>query len=127
MIPDIKDEAHVVYEDGHLYPHHNLYFITSAEWDLKALQAVLRSGIAKLFVSIYSTKMRGGYLRFQAQYLRRIRLPRWEDVPQGVREALVDAANSEDIEACNHAVTALYRLTPEERAAMGDSGNQDGR
>ena len=127
LIPDIKGEANVVYEDGNLYPHHNLYFITSAEWDLKALQAVLRSGIAKLFVSIYSTKMRGGYLRFQAQYLRRIRLPRWKDVPEAVREALVDAATSEDLEACNRAVTTLYRLTAEERAAIGDSGKQDGR
>lgn len=121
LIPDIKGEAHIVYEDGHLYPHHNLYFITSTEWDLKALQAVLKSGIAKLFVSIYSTKMRGGYLRFQAQYLRRIRLPHWKDVPETVREALVGAASSEDVEACNRAVTALYQLTAEERAAMGDS------
>lgn len=127
LIPDIKVEANVVYEDGHLYPHHNLYFITSAEWDLKALQAVLQSGIAKLFVSIYSTRMRGGYLRFQAQYLRRIRLPRWKDVPEAVRGALVSAANSEDVEACNRAVIALYRLTAEERAAMGDSGKQDGQ
>ncbi|MEJ7873303.1 MAG: TaqI-like C-terminal specificity domain-containing protein [Rubrobacteraceae bacterium] len=127
LIPDIKGEAHIVYEDGQLYPHHNLYFITSAEWDLKALQAVLRSGIAKLFVSTYSTRMRGGYLRFQAQYLRRIRLPRWKDVPEPVREALVDATSSKDLEACNRAVTALYRLTAEERAAMGDSGKQDDR
>jgi len=66
LIPDIKGEAHVVYEEGKFYPHHNLYYITSDEWDLKALQAVLRSGIAKLFVSVYSTQMRGGYLRFQA-------------------------------------------------------------
>lgn len=122
LIPDIKGEANIVYEDGHFYPHHNLYFITSTEWDLRALQAVLRSGIAKLFVSIYSTRMRGGYLRFQAQYLRRIRLPHWKDVPEEVREALVDAANSEDVEACDHAVTALYQLTPEERAAIGANG-----
>lgn len=120
LIPDIKGDAHIVYEDGRLYPHHNLYFITSEEWDLKALQAVLRSGIAKLFVSIYSTRMRGGYLRFQAQYLRRIRLPCWKDIPEIVREALVEATESGNIEACNDAVTELYRLTPEERAAMGD-------
>lgn len=127
LIPDIKGEAHIVYEEGHLYPHHNLYFITSAEWDLKALQAVLRSGIAKLFVSIYSTRMRGGYMRFQAQYLRRIRLPRWKDVPDTVGKALIEAANSEDVEACNDAVAALYRLTPDERAAVGGNSKQDGK
>ncbi len=120
LIPDIKGEALIVYEDGHLYPHHNLYFITSEEWDLKALQAVLRSGIAKLFVSIYSTQMRGGYLRFQAQYLRRIRLPKWKDLPECIREALVMAANTGDIKKCNSTVFDLYRLTPEERASIGE-------
>lgn len=118
LIPDIKGDAHVVYEDGNLYPHHNLYFVTSDEWDPKALQTVLRSGIAKLFVSVYSTRMRGGYLRFQAQYLRRIRLPRWNDVSEAVRQALIEASDSGNIEPCNDAVAALYRLTPEERTAM---------
>ncbi len=118
LIPDIKGDAHIVYEDGRLYPHHNLYFITSEEWDLKALRAVLRSGIAKLFVSIYSTRMRGGYLRFQAQYLRRIRLPRWKDVAETVRRDLIEASGSGNVDACNDVVTALYRLTLEERTAM---------
>ena len=127
LIPDIKGEPHIVYESGNLYPHHNLYYITSSEWELKTLRAVLRSGIAKLFVSIYSTQMRGGYLRFQAQYLRRIRLPRWSDVPENVRETLTVAVNSEDTEACNSAVTALYRLTPEEAAAIGLNGEQEPR
>ncbi len=127
LIPDIKGEPHIIYEDGNLYPHHNLYYITSSEWNLKALRAVLRSGIAKLFVSIYSTRMRGGYLRFQAQYLRRIRLPRWSDVPENIREALTKAVNSEDTEACSKAVTALYRLTPEEAAAIGLNGEQEGQ
>ena len=123
LIPDIKGKAHIVNEAGHFYPHHNLYFITSEEWDLKALQGLLRSGIAKLFVSIYSTQMRGGYLRFQAQYLRRIRVPRWEDVPKATRKALVSAANAENIEECNCAALDLYRLTPEERATIGKSNN----
>ena len=123
LIPDIKGEAHVVYEDGKLYPHHNLYYITSNEWDLKALQTVLRSGIAKLFVSIYSTQMRGGYLRFQAQYLRRIRLPRWEDVPEATRQALVAAADAENAGGGTEAVFELYRLTRKERAAIGGNGN----
>lgn len=122
LIPDIKGEAHIVYEDGQLYPHHNLYFITSNEWDLRALQTVLLSGIAKLFVSTYSTKMRGGYLRFQAQYLRRIRLPRWGDVSESVRSALIAAGKCGDTEACNRATFDLYRMTEQERAALG--GNE---
>ncbi|MDS4069756.1 MAG: TaqI-like C-terminal specificity domain-containing protein [Candidatus Competibacter sp.] len=125
LIPDIKGDAHIVYEAGHFYPHHNLYFITSDEWDLQALQAVLRSGIAKLFVSIYSTRMRGGYLRFQAQYLRRIRLPRWWNVPESIRQTLVDAARTGDVETCNRAVFDLYRLTTEQWAAIGGNGARE--
>lgn len=123
LIPDIKGEAQVVYEEGRLYPHHNLYFITSEQWDLKALQAVLLSGMARLFVSIYSTKMRGGYFRFQAQYLRRIRLPRWNHVPSTIRQELVRAGARHDVAGCNRAVFALYRLSKEEKAALGGNGD----
>lgn len=123
LIPDIKGQPHIVYEDGHYYPHHNLYFVTSEKWDLRALQAVLQSGIARLFVSIYSTQMRGGYLRFQAQYLRRIRLPLWQNVPTTLRSALVAAAERQDLQACSRAAFDLYGLGTEERAAVG--GNSD--
>ena len=122
LIPDIKAKAHIVYEDGHLYPHHNLYYITSEAWDLMALQAVLMSGIARLFVGAYSTRMRGGYFRFQAQYLRRIRLPRWSDVSPKIMDQLVAAARSRDVTACNHAVCLLYDLSGEEYAAMDKNG-----
>ena len=114
LIPDIKGAAHIVFEDEGLYPHHNLYFIVSDAWDLRALQAVLMSGIARLFISAYSTKMRGGYLRFQAQYLRRIRVPRWSDVPVKTRNELIRAATRADIASCRRAVFSLYRLTEQE-------------
>lgn len=122
LIPDIKGQAHVVYEDGKLYPHHNLYYITSDTWNARALQAVLLSGIARLFVAIYSTQMRGGYLRFQAQYLRRIRLPEWEKVQPVLQRELVDAAERQDVAACNRAVFKLYGLSEAERAALGGNG-----
>ena len=118
LIPDIKGSAHIVYEAGQLYPHHNLYYITSDEWDLHALQAVLTSGIARLFVSTYSTKMRGGFLRFQAQYLRRIRLPLWHDVAPVIRGELIRAGKAQDTEACNRAVVQLYNLTEGECAVL---------
>ena len=121
LIPDIKDAAQVVYEEGRLYPHHNLYYITSEVWDLRALQAVLMSGIARLFVSIYSTKMRGGYLRYQAQYLRRIRLPRWQDIPDSLRRELMSAAQRQDVAACNSATFELYSLSSEERTVVEEN------
>lgn len=122
LIPDIKGEAHIVFEDGKLYPHHNLYYVTSSEWDLRALQAVMLSSIARLFIATYSTKMHGGFLRFQAQYLRRICIPRWVDVPEALRVELAEAAMKWDLQACNRAVFRLYGLNNEEQSALGGSG-----
>lgn len=119
LIPDIKGEAHVVFESGELYPHHNLYYVTSDQWDLRALQAVMLSAMARLFVATYSTKMRGGFLRFQAQYLRRVRLPLWTGVPAGLRRELIKAATKRDIDACNRAVCKLYGLSEQERFTLG--------
>jgi hypothetical protein len=119
LIPDIKGSAHIVYEQGRYYPHHNLYFITSESWDLRALQAVLLSGIARLFVAVYSTKMRGGFLRFQAQYLRRIRLPLWSAIPHALQRELTEAAIRNDLAACNKAAFAIYDLSAMEQTALG--------
>ncbi len=123
LIPDIKGEAHIVFEAGKLYPHHNLYYVTSDDWDLRALQAVMLSAVTRLFIATYSTKMRGGFLRFQAQYLRRIRIPQWADVPLGLRAELVEAAIQRDIHACNQAVFKLFALSNEEKSSLGGNGD----
>ena len=114
LIPDIKGDASIVCEGGKLYPHHNLYYVISDEWEVRALQAIMRSGIARLFVSLYCTRMRGGYLRFQAQYLRRIRIPKWCDVSAELRGRLVRYSESNDRYALNEIVSKLYGLNPAE-------------
>lgn len=122
LIPDIKGEAHIVFEGGKLYPHHNLYYVTSDEWDLRALQAVMLSAVTHLFMATYSTKMRGGFLRFQAQYLRRIRIPKWTDVSTTLRTELAGAATKRDFQACNRAAFKLFGLSNEERSSLGGNG-----
>lgn len=95
FIPDIKGNGDsITYDPGTLYPHHNLYFITSCDWNLRALQALLRTGVAHLFVSAYSVKIGGGYLRFQAQNLKRIRVPRWSDLAPEIQARMVAAGES---------------------------------
>lgn len=118
LIPDIKGEAQVVYEEGRLYPHHNLYYVVSDDWDLHALQAVLLSSVTRFFIATYSTRMRGGFLRFQAQYLRRIRLPHWNDVPHELRARLASAAKALALTSCDAAVFELYKLTPQEQVTI---------
>jgi hypothetical protein len=128
LIPDIKGGAAVAYDAGTAYPHHNLYYVVAdgarrgeevpeaapAEaWDLRALQAVLRSSVAEFFVASYAVRMRGGFLRFQAQYLRRIRVPAWSDVPEPLRDRLTAAASA-DRSACDAVTFELYGLTDAE-------------
>lgn len=74
-IADIKDRLEPVLDLGETYPHHNLYFIQSDAWDLEVLGGLLISAVGQFFIESYGIRMRGGYLRFQAQYLRRIRVP----------------------------------------------------
>ncbi len=73
--PDMKLTSNPVLDRGETYPHHNLYYLTSQVWDLEVLGGLLLSRVAQLFIEAYCVKMRGGTLRFQAQYLRRIRVP----------------------------------------------------
>jgi adenine-specific DNA-methyltransferase len=74
-IADIKEVLNPVLDRGETYPHHNLYFIESDTWDLEILGGLLMSAVGQFFVESYGVRMRGGYWRFQAQYLRRIRVP----------------------------------------------------
>lgn len=119
LIPDIKGEPSIVFDEGNFYPHHNLYFVTSEAWPLPLLQVILRSTFARLFVELYSVRMRGGYLRFQAQYLRRIRIPAWETVPKSVRRSLERtdpvkcSVEEADVVAC-----AVYGVEPDVIAAL---------
>ena len=114
LVPDIKGEGVFVIDKGQYYPHHNLYFITSKEWDLRALQTVLRSSFTLMTMATYCTRMAGGFLRFQAQYLRRVRLPRWRDVSEEMRSALIDAASARTQIEMDGPVFELFDLTSEE-------------
>ena len=122
LIPDIKGEPMVVFDEGLYYPHHNLYHVTSATWDLKALATVLRSSIAVLFVSTYCVKMSGGFLRFQAQYLRRICIPKWESLSGLQRTALLGAEPT-DRDAIDRAAFAAFGLTGAEGAIVQAAAN----
>lgn len=118
LVPDIKGEAAFVLDEGHFYPHHNLYYVTSQSWDLRALQTVLRSSITLMTVATYCTRMAGGFLRFQAQYLRKIRLPEWAQVDAAMRTWLIAASASSNQDEIDAPVFELYGLTRDEAAQI---------
>ncbi len=114
LIPDIKGTPHVVMEGGEYYPHHNLYFVTSDAWDLSVLQMILGSSVAHAFIAAYSPRMRGNFLRFQAQYLRKIRIPRLEGMSKELRAQAVAASRSPDQNERDSMVRRLYGLSADE-------------
>jgi hypothetical protein len=66
--------------------------------------------------------MRGGYLRFQAQYLRRIRIPNWSDLSAEQRAAVIAAGASKDPKLCNKAVADIYNLSEADSALLFEVG-----
>ena len=84
-----------VLEPGGHYPHHNLYYIVSDKWDLEVLGGLLLSTIGQAFVEAYCVRMRGGTLRFQAQYLRQIRVPQPDSIRAPVADAVLPVAEAE--------------------------------
>jgi len=108
LIPDLKAFIQPVLDRGRTYPHHGLYVITSEKWDLEVLGGLLLSDIAELFVATYCVKMRGGCYRFQAQYLRRIRVPEWSSVGKRDAASLRRAFENRDRESASAIARRLY-------------------
>lgn len=111
LIPDIAGSNEVIFEKGEYHPHHNLYFVTSESWDIEVLGGLLSSKMALFFVWSYAVKMRGGYLRFQAQYLRRIRVPRPESIPVKLARAIKAAFRERDFQRLDDLAAKAYGLS----------------
>ncbi|MEU1307288.1 Eco57I restriction-modification methylase domain-containing protein [Streptomyces cinnamoneus] len=110
LFPDMKLTIHPVLDEGALYPHHNLYYIVSDVWDMRVLGGLLLSKVAEAFVEAYAVKMRGGTLRFQAQYLRKIRVPNPEAIKESDRVALAEAFDKRDVKAATRVALRVYGL-----------------
>ncbi len=115
-----------VLDKGEYDPHHNLYRIheDESDWDLEVLGGLLLSDIAELFISTYCVRMRGGTLRFQAQYLRRIRVPKFSSIGADDRDELRAAFRAREVSAATKVALRLYGVPqiPLERTRNGHIG-----
>jgi adenine-specific DNA-methyltransferase len=109
-IADIKSRLDPVLDRGETYPHHNLYFIQSDEWDLEVLGGLLMSSVGQFFVESYGVRMRGGYWRFQAQYLRRIRVPDPRALSSRHAKQLTEAFRKRDREEATRVALQVYGI-----------------
>jgi hypothetical protein len=113
-IPDIKDEFNPVLDPGGTYPHHNLYVVSSDVWDLEVLGGLLLSFVGQFFIECYCVRMRGGYLRFQAQYLRRIRVPDPSSLSDEQKTKLVEAFRVRNKSLATEAALEIYQISKHE-------------
>lgn len=69
------------------------------------------SRIGQFFVESYGVRMRGGYLRFQAQYLRRIRVPAPSNLSAANCEVLRKALRDRDRIAATEEALRIYGVS----------------
>jgi hypothetical protein len=110
LLQDMRAHIHPVLEPGGHYPHHNLYYVVSDTWDLEVLGGLLLSRVAQAFIEAYCVRMRGGTLRFQAQYLKRIRVPRPDQIAAATERALRQAFRDRDAVAATRAAADAYGI-----------------
>jgi methylase of polypeptide subunit release factors len=108
VLGDMRKHITPVRVPAGFYPHHNLYFIVSKEWDLDVLGGLLLADVVEAQVAAYCVKMRGGTLRFQAQYLRRVRIPSPDRIPEEFAQRFAAAFRNQDREAANTAGRELF-------------------
>ena len=110
LIPDIAGSNEITFDAGHYHPHHNLYFVTSDSWDMQVLGGLLSSQAALFFIWSYAVKMRGSYFRFQAQYLRRIRLPEPSSIAPQLGQAIKTAFRERDFQELDKLALRAFGL-----------------
>ena len=110
VMQDMKSEANPVRVPAGYVPHHNLYWIVSNSWDLDALGGLLLSKVVEKQVEAYCVKMRGGTLRFQAQVLRKVRIPTMTQINDTILADLAAAFRSRDRARATRAALAAFDL-----------------
>ena len=110
LLEDMKARPEPVLDLGAAYPHHNLYYLTSTVWDLRVLGGLVLSEVVEAQIAAYTVKMRGGTLRFQSQYLRRLRVPAPDAIPLAVQAQLRRAFDDRDVSLATVAALEAYGL-----------------
>ncbi len=125
LLQDMKATIHPVLETGGHYPHHNLYYVVSDDWDLEVLGGILLSRIAQAFIEAYCVRMRGGTLRFQAQYLKRIRVPDPASLDAELMTDLRESFRARDVEKATNAAARAYGIDPSDYELDKDNASND--
>jgi hypothetical protein len=98
LLPDIAGIKKLLIDSGEFYPHHNLYYITGQPVDkLKILASILMSDFIREQLSQIGIRMNGGFPRFQAQILKKLRIPNIEYLTSEEKAALIESYDKLDL------------------------------
>lgn len=112
LLPDIQQGGNVALDErGEYYPHHNVYWITSRSWNMRALCVILRSSFVTDQVRRVSTQMRGGSIRYQAQNLRSVHIPAWSSLEDQDVDSLVSLYDERDLAKIDVCVERIISRT----------------
>lgn len=110
LIAELATAPKLAIDHGEVQSINSIVSVTSEEWPLDALHAILSGGILGLTTSTHSTRIRGGCLRYHSRFVKMVRLPRWSDVPQQLRVRLIDSAR--DGKALALVTAEIYGIDP---------------
>lgn len=99
ILPDMKRSPYIALDEGRYYPHHNAYYILNHDKEkLEILGAILMSDFVRKQITAISNKMNGGYPRWQAQNLRKIRIPEIIKLTDQEKEKLIGAFHRKNLQ-----------------------------
>ena len=102
LLPDIAGIKKLHIDIGEFYPHHNLYYITGQPVDkLKILASILMSNFIREQLSQIGIRMNGGFPRFQAQILKKLRIPNIEYFTSEEMAVLIESYDNLDLLSIN--------------------------
>ncbi len=108
LLPDISANSRIMIDEGHFYPHHNLYYITGGNIaNLKILSAFLMSDFVLSQLSRLSNNMNGGYPRWQSQYIKRLRVPDIYAINASDSKTLISFYDDKNLSGINSVVNQI--------------------
>ncbi|MDX7952417.1 N-6 DNA methylase [Lichenihabitans sp. Uapishka_5] len=88
LVAGMSNSARIWLSNGGVQPSNSLYALSSSEWPLRELSALLGSGVLDLFASVLAPTFSGNTKRFDGNVLGQVRIPRWSDVGPAARRSL---------------------------------------
>ncbi|MCE1165882.1 MAG: Eco57I restriction-modification methylase domain-containing protein [Bacteroidetes bacterium] len=109
LLPDFSGMKKLLIDEGNFYPHHSLYYIIGENIPkLKILACILMSDFIKEQVSQIGIRMNDGLPRFQAQTLKKLRIPIIKKFDEIDRNSLIEAYDNSNYELVNNIMTKYF-------------------